>query len=54
MLFSQAAHDAAEHLGLPLVLLHQGPLGMILSGAGYNSANMYRWGGDASRCQALR
>ncbi|KIZ03771.1 UDP-glucuronosyltransferase 3A2 [Monoraphidium neglectum] len=36
-----AAHDAAEHLGLPLVLLHQGPLGMILSGAGYNSANMY-------------
>jgi hypothetical protein len=40
---AQAAHDAAEHLGLPLVLLQQGPLGMILTAAGFNSANMYRW-----------
>jgi len=40
---SLAAHDTAEILGLPLALLHQGPLSLALTAAGFDAYNMYRW-----------
>lgn len=38
---SLAAHDTAETLGLPLALLHQGPLSLALTAAGFDAYNMY-------------